>query len=202
MGNKRNKRIPKKLSSKKLFIFCEGETEEIYFKEIKRALKIHKLEIIPHSSEGTPFKVVREARKKRNDKNSYMSGDIVWCVFDRDQHTDYFEAIEIALKSKISYSISNPCFELWILLHFQDQRSQTSNTIVENLVKKYIKNFKKGMWGLFDVLEPRRTIAINRARSLYYHHDSNKSVSERIENCNPLTKVYELIEFIWNFTNT
>lgn len=44
-----------------------------------------------------------------------------WCVFDIDEHPYVAQAVELAASSGISVAISNPCIELWFLLHFQDQ---------------------------------------------------------------------------------
>jgi hypothetical protein len=40
-----------------------------------------------------------------------------------DEHPDIGRAIELATGKGISIAVSNPCIELWFLLHFHDQRA-------------------------------------------------------------------------------
>ena len=43
--------------------------------------------------------------------------------FDRDEHPNFAEAIAIAKGNGINLAISNPCLELWFILHFEDHAS-------------------------------------------------------------------------------
>lgn len=57
-----------------------------------------------------------------SDKLPYTE---VWCVFDRDGHTDFDDALEfIAPMPNIHAVPSNPCFELWLLHHFVPWRKE------------------------------------------------------------------------------
>jgi hypothetical protein len=44
--------------------------------------------------------------------------DEVWALFDRDRHEGIPEAIRRAKKAGVEVALSNPAFELWLLLHF------------------------------------------------------------------------------------
>lgn len=46
--------------------------------------------------------------------------DQVWCVFDVDHHHRTEEAIAKAAQLGINVALSNPCFEIWLLWHFED----------------------------------------------------------------------------------
>lgn len=46
--------------------------------------------------------------------------DEVWCVFDVDEYKDVPSAVSEALRRDVRVALSNPCFELWLLLHFAD----------------------------------------------------------------------------------
>ncbi|MEU9564283.1 RloB family protein [Streptomyces sp. NPDC048161] len=48
--------------------------------------------------------------------------DQAWCVFDVDEFTDIDRAVTEAGRHGIEIALSNPCFELWLLLHFTDHR--------------------------------------------------------------------------------
>lgn len=64
--------------------------------------------------------LLREARKS---KNSFDKNFEIWVVFDRDEFPQILEARELARKSEIGVAESNPCFELWGILHFEDYDS-------------------------------------------------------------------------------
>ena len=52
------------------------------------------------------------------------------CVFDVEapnQHERLFEAIEMAHGNNIQVAVSNPCFELWLLLHYADHHGWINN---------------------------------------------------------------------------
>jgi hypothetical protein len=76
---------------------------------------------------GTPMSLVekavemktKEAREERRGRGS--AHEEYWCVFDVDTHPYLAEAMELARRHRINLAISNPCIELWFLLHFSDQ---------------------------------------------------------------------------------
>ena len=45
---------------------------------------------------------------------------MVWGVFDRDEHPRFNEAVELCRNHGIGVGRSNPCFELWLILHERD----------------------------------------------------------------------------------
>lgn len=61
------------------------------------------------------MKVVEYALKSKN-RHTYSD---VWVVIDKDDFSDFDEAIQKAGVEKLSVAWSNPSFELWYLLHFQ-----------------------------------------------------------------------------------
>jgi hypothetical protein len=119
--------------SEAILIICEGKkTEPNYFNAIKREYRLPSVRVLP--SDGTdPKQVVNYAWKLFKDGDSSMHIDpksfgYVYAVFDRDDHQGYQKAIDYAhdlgnrkTKGLESFKAiaSNPCFELWLLLHFQ-----------------------------------------------------------------------------------
>jgi hypothetical protein len=57
------------------------------------------------------------SRRSRKALNSFEEGDEVWAVFDRDEHPRYAEAIRLSEDAGVKVGRSNPCFELWLILH-------------------------------------------------------------------------------------
>ena len=56
----------------------------------------------------------------RRSKNSFEKNDEIWVVFDRDDHPRFEEAIAFCRKNGIKIGRSNPCFEVWLILHIRD----------------------------------------------------------------------------------
>lgn len=75
------------------------------------AMKVHRIG-------GVPGEVARKAVSAaggRVDKR-----DRVWAVFDRDSHPDFDEAMASCDAHGVEVARSNPCFELWLILHHTD----------------------------------------------------------------------------------
>jgi hypothetical protein len=76
-----------------------------------------------------PLGVVQRTVVERNElaRKSEREVDFVWAVFDKDDadlneaRIDRFQqAFTLAAAENISIALSNECFELWLLLHFDD----------------------------------------------------------------------------------
>ena len=105
-----------------ILIMCEGKKTEIhYFKGLCQRLGIGRPQImIKQASSGNdPLHIVDDALELHKT-DAYSK---IYCVFDRDMHTRYDRAIEkIKTKGKsipIVAIYSVPCFEYWLLLHFE-----------------------------------------------------------------------------------
>ena len=61
---------------------------------------------------------VAAVRKLKRKKNPLR--DQVWTVFDRDDHPRFDDAVDLCRKHGIEIARSDPCFELWLILHLQD----------------------------------------------------------------------------------
>ena len=107
-------------------IVCEGETEQAYLDaaRIRYGLTAAEVIVAPNTIGPAPISVVQCAERKCNERGSY---DKVFCVFDRDSHESFQRARDLinALARRrrtplpISEAISIPCFELWVLLHYE-----------------------------------------------------------------------------------
>ncbi|HVB67576.1 MAG TPA: RloB family protein, partial [Acetobacteraceae bacterium] len=62
----------------------------------------------------------KRATRRRGGTDSYEERDKIWAVFDRDQHLRYEEAIDLCRRHNVDVARSNPCFELWLILHETD----------------------------------------------------------------------------------
>ncbi len=108
-------------------MFVEGlRTEEIYLVDWHRRYR-DRVTVTVDPFRGGPLQLVKRAiEAQRIEKRETRRGrgrpyDQIWCMFDRDEHPNFVEALQLATDHGIHLAISNPCLELWFLLHFQDQ---------------------------------------------------------------------------------
>jgi len=85
--------------------------------------------------------------------------------------------------------VSNPCFELWALLHFQDQTAYLVREKVRSLLKKHLPGYRKSL--PFDRLRPAYEDAVRRAVHLDRRCEERECPGD-----NPSTGVYRLTERI------
>jgi len=100
--------------------------------------------------------------------------DEFWCVFDVEwplNHPSLKEAIERARKNDIRLAVSNPCFELWLILHFQDQRAWLDNDEARRLRRKLDGSDDKGLETAKYML--LTSAAARRAEALEQRHIKN-----------------------------
>ena len=154
---------------KRVLILCEGESEQIYLKGLKKDMyfnnQLQAVEIIMYQpNDFSPLGIVKEAKKRmkeaRQDKYSFNS---VWVVFDKDDHKKIPEAFNLANSNNppIEIAFSNICFEYWILLHFEKTSRffKDSYEIIEYIEKRYSFDYSKTM-NIYEKLKTRICIAL------------------------------------------
>ena len=100
--------------------------------------------------------------------------DEVWCVFDVEspkKHYSLMEAVRLAEAKGIHLAISNPCFELWLALHFVDHTRHVDTAPACALRKKHDKTSGKGLDP--SLYMPVRQLAAKRAQDLDAMHERN-----------------------------
>lgn len=208
---KRNKelRTPKANS---FLIVTEGIcTERNYFIGL-RELLINKIggnvQVISPEVEvigkGMPTMKLIEAAT-REVKKAKMPYQEVWVVFDKDDFSDFDEAIKEGEKRGYKMAWTNQSFEYWIFLHFNysDTALHRDNWVrkLNDLFKergickgKYQKNNKD----IFNVLNEfdGPTIAIGHAKRRMTNWDSNESKPSEYD---PGTTVHMLTEALLKY---
>ena len=193
------RRRPRREPYDRVLIVCEGEkTEPNYFLELCAHYRLSTANIEVTQGEGNdPVSVVRTA--KRLQKMESRQGeryDRVYCVFDRDEWTNYAEANELATKARFHTACSNPAFEYWLLLHFEYTRApfqrsggRTAAQNCERALKHQWSEYSKGMRGLFPkLLADLPKAKTNSARAL---EDARRTGEE-----NPSSEVHELVDYL------
>jgi hypothetical protein len=197
MANKRPALTPKK----RILIACEGQkTEPTYLKKLCDFYNIDSvivktngkaktaLVVIDGTCGSSPSSVAEYAKAHTGSLHDF---DHIFCVFDRDQHTDYQKALNIIKKNKkIAPITSDICFELWILLHFTNStKSFTHSDAVVKEIKTYIPNYEKGQC-VFDILKDKTDTALSNAK--HYNQQMHKT------NNDAHTKMGDLVEILKN----
>ena len=113
-------------------LHVEGKITERQYFECIRSDAVHLS--FAQTSGLDPKSLVRNARAELNLKHRRTSDidfDELWCVFDVDQHERLAEALSDAKHSNVQIAISNPCFELWLVLHVRDQNAFISRSSIQ-----------------------------------------------------------------------
>ncbi|WP_083859460.1 RloB family protein [Oceanibaculum indicum] len=133
----------------RFIIFCEGAlTEPEYFEAIKRLYTGSLIEFRIIKAAGVPMTMAESAIessadiRNRRKKDSYEAADQIWVVFDRDEHPNFDEAIRLCERKKIKIARSNPCFEVWLLLHFCDFDKPGNRHEIQRHLEKIDKDYK------------------------------------------------------------
>lgn len=122
-------------------MYAEGaKTEPGYLTHWHRAYR-DRVQIHVEGGLGVPMTVVdRAVEQKRRETREARRGrgrasDEYWCVIDIDQHPNVGSAVEKALANGIGVVVSNPCIELWFILHFQDQTAHIERHVAQAISK-------------------------------------------------------------------
>lgn len=179
------RRPPKREEGGKIIIVCEGsKTEKYYFNAIRVDLRLTTGQIaVSHPNGTNPRLIVKSACEKRReqiDENAWNEKtDNAWAVYDGVEHfrTDpagWHEALTIARDHKINLAITNPSFELYYLLHFQDQTGWLERDVVKRkLEDNWIKNYEKNVIYYPELLKPLTDAAVDRARKIAKYAKEN-----------------------------
>ena len=118
-----------------IVIASEGkDTERIYFKALAKEYtnpRVH-VHIFERSEDEQNSSSPEHVLKQLNDYKGHYeleSDDELWLVVDRDRWTEAMlsrVATECAQNNFMHVALSNPCIELWLLLHLVDATLLTS----------------------------------------------------------------------------
>nr|VFK26978.1 MAG: RloB-like protein [Candidatus Kentron sp. MB]VFK31237.1 MAG: RloB-like protein [Candidatus Kentron sp. MB]VFK75411.1 MAG: RloB-like protein [Candidatus Kentron sp. MB] len=188
-----------------ILIVCEGtKTEPQYFEELREKYQLDIVNIEITSANGTdPISVVHTAKSKQQNKKNTRKRpfDRIYCVFDRDEHTNFNDAcrqLEGLKKHGFRATRSWPSFEFWLLLHFRYTRQpfqrdgrRTAAQNCENALKSEMSDYRKGKTGVFNQLFPQLEKANKNATRA--REDAEKTGED-----NPSTEVHELVGYLQN----
>ncbi len=189
------RRVATRKPKPRVLIVCEGaKTEPEYLKGFERWQQNLPVVMKVLGEGKTPSVVVDRAVQERDEKqrlaqrtnDAYLAYDCVWCVVDHDQHHDLNRAIATAQQENIQLAISNPCFELWLLLHFEDCVGSKNARQVRHLLEKHHAGYRKSVD--FRKYQQGYHEAVERAQRMDQHAATPGQ--------NPSTRVDRLTEYV------
>ncbi|MDE3023491.1 MAG: RloB domain-containing protein [Pseudomonadota bacterium] len=180
------RKVGRRAGYDRILIVTEGsKTEPLYLGEIRKEFRLQTANVqVQHSQLGTsPIQVVEYA------EHLFVNGDRarniqprvfeqVHAVFDRDDHESYHDALAKAaalngrllndVKQKVKFLAitSVPCFELWLLLHFEDVLAPLHRTDVYRCLRQYLIDYDKGLTGHYAQTCQHLDVATQRAKRL------------------------------------
>ena len=192
------RRVEIRAPRRTLAVFCEGQrTEPEYLEALRRDSEVRivaavDLRIESPGEGSVPMKLVKmaiAARERASREEAEI--DEFWCVFDvewPEHHPALSEATELADKNGIKLAVSNPCFELWLALHFVDHKGFLDNDGARRLRRSHDGQAGKGLSGARYM--PLRKVAAQRAAVLERLHSTNGT---KFPHDNPSSGMHRLI---------
>lgn len=178
----------------RVLVICEDTKSSLqYLKDAAHHFRAYAEVDIVHCGKNDPLNIVKEAMERQR------LFDHVYCAIDRDRHENFDEALELAKgNEKVSVIASYPCYEFWLLLHFQKTRKpyigvgkkSSGDLLVKDLCKVAgMENYAKGSSeNLFDRLIDKLPTARQRAAQVM-----EDALNEG--ELNPSTRLHELIKY-------
>lgn len=175
----------------RVLIVCEGsKSEPEYFRNWCDSLKLNSANIEVVGDCGSdPLSVVNHGIERCNEDGEF---DRVFCVFDKDTHKTYDDAVRKLNgqdSSRFTAIRSVPCFEYWLLLHFEYSTQPFTTAQALAAVRAHISGYKKGYSEAAIATFNNVDQAIMHARRA-----RTQGVSEGFEL--PYTNVDELITYL------
>lgn len=169
-----------------IIIAAEGtKTEEKYFNDLKNEYANPRVHVEPLErldTVSTPEHVLAQLDHFRSSYRLRSGYDELWLVIDVDRWPceKLAQVCRQTVQKKYELAVSNPCFELWLLLHhrslrdcsaeereaiLKNRRDGTTRTYLERELIRILTRFNKEDLATEDYL-PYVRQAIERAREL------------------------------------
>lgn len=205
---------------KAYLIACEGIcTEPNYIKGLVehqksiQAIAVGTEVIIAQHSHSNPHGVLQDLLNTPD----YESFDELWIVIDRDEieskgkgfggHSEenFKKALEDSKKNDVNVACSNPCFELWIVLHFDFRDTACSRDDIQKKALEKVnstlpkdKQLKKiddlkAVKNLYDLLKDKVDTAMINAKKLKVNEEKKE---------NPSSGMYKLVDSLLSIERT
>lgn len=187
------RRRPSRDTKPVTYVFCEGEkTEPTYFSRWReRGMSLHIINV----SHTDPCGIIKDAQEIISGRSFEPSqGDSVWCVYDVDANSNatLAKAAALAKRNRFDIAVSNPCFELWYILHFELQGGSMTSSAAIGKISSHVAGYTKNM-DVFDTLSPRIQVALANAANIKRRYGPEIAPLQD-RSCNPFTNVDVLVQ--------
>ncbi len=196
--NTKKKRVEKKSV---LIALEDTKSSKYYFEELLKDKGL-KGRVVFAEHIGTNPKKVLKAIEKYKDKNKIDNFEKEWIVIDKDSYSknEINSVFQSAYSKGICVAFSNESYELWVLLHFEKLTKWTSRKELNSKLKKIFEDrfhieYTKSSRDIYRYIISFQKEAIKNAKSLVEMHKQNSKLKEYCE-CNPLTTIFELVEYL------
>ena len=181
-------------------ILCDdSRTAPAYFNELKREVRQSVvLKIVPAKCTASAGEVIdraiREQEELRDGQKKGETGDSVWALIDLEQEARTRSRAQDeerrAAQAGIHVALSDPCFEVWTLLHLEDtgEAFQSCNHVLRRLAAAWKSHFNQPF--------PRKAQA-DYSKIIPLRHDAvRRAKRHREAPDHSWTEVYALLEEI------
>lgn len=186
-----NNKRPLRVRKHSICVFTEGETESLYFSDYDLpTLRVKCFGL----GGGNACHLVKEAKAYKRTAQ-FSDFDQYWIVFDCDDNSEeeLRNAIKLAEEGKFKWCFSNPCFEIWYLLHFVYRDSATTaQELKQHLIPRYIPGYAETMPGVKIILDSCQQTALHNTERLN-PSDARAKWKQQLRHTNPSTNVDELV---------
>ncbi len=190
-------RHPNRIRTSLFYILTEGEkTEPNYFQSSMFRNDRTFPKINPGKCPGNDANGLKQWAESIM-KTDFVKGDRIWIVLDKDENDlqKLHNLKEWCEENDVGLAFSNPCFELWLLIHFNYVDSSMNK---EDLIAKLTQNLREQYDKSKDyshIFSEKIETAVRNARTLREHNGQ----SGKRCNQNPFTNIDMLIADLMKF---
>ena len=172
MGKRRNDTLSRRTGQRPYRPVCwvstEGTTERDYFrmavfKDARASVKYPK---DVHPSRRNPAAVLKRLQKEIGSE-SLRKGDEAWVVVDVDNYEGELGDLLAWCEGHPGYhlAVSNPKFELFLVMHFEKANGCTTASKVDSTLKRYLPGYDKRLSPTqFSLEEVKNAVTNARAK--------------------------------------
>lgn len=182
-----------------LIVTEDSVTEPNYFRDFCAPRNLGSVDVVS-SPDPDPISLAEHALELYPGDNEY---DRLYCVFDRDTHSGFEAAVDYLLNASTSkhpieciYSV--PCFEYWVLLHFElmgplkyytGSGSPCASVVDDIESNSHITDYSSVKPDIYNETKSNLEEALQNSKTRWGQH-GNRDYDDR----QPRTRIHELIE--------
>lgn len=194
---RRSRSIKTTIRETVFYVAMEGSvTERKYFDALIKKYNLRNVRLLKKpKTHSSPIHVIRrleqEITKRKNDHGVEIE-ERYWAIFDTDRRPiETLQQVAIrAAKKRIRLAVSNPCFELWLLLHFGSLASLRGlegsaatggcESVINYLRKRFDKDYDKSNFDPAKYMNQIDAAISNATASGSEDNDWTRTVGSRV----------------------